>query len=178
MKRRRPATRERSKGVAVLELTLSLVFLIPLMMGTLDFGYYFYVGSAAQEAARQGLLQTVGLAGGCPGPPSVPTNCPAAVTNIVTKMASGTGTACASASPPPNVAPAASCYMNGPSLGLGTASNLTVTCECTPQPAAAPPFFKITVQVDFRPAIGFFRYLMPAGTAPGTVRYRAILTGA
>jgi len=177
MRQRQRATRERSKGVAVLELTLSLVFLVPLMMATLDFGYYFYVGANAQEAARQGVLQAVGIAGGCPGPSGVETNCNAAVANIVTKPASGTGTTCASASPPPAVAPAASCYMNSPPLGLGTASNLTVTCKGTAQ-VAAPPYFKMQIQVDFRPAIGFFRYLMPAGTAPGTVRYTATLTGA
>ena len=178
MRQRQRATRDRSKGVAVLELTLSLVFLVPLMMATLDFGYYFYVGANAQEAARQGVLQAVGLAGGCPGPVNVQTTCPAPVTSVVTKMASGTGTACASASPPPATPPAASCYLNGPPLGLGTASNLTITCNCTPQTAPAPPYFKMTIQVDFRPAIGFFRYLMPAGTAPGTVRYTATLTGA
>ena len=177
MRQRQRATRDRSKGVAVLELTLSLVFLVPLMMATLDFGYYFYVGANAQEAARQGVLQAVGIAGGCPGLPAVETNCNAAVANIVTKPAAGTGTGCGSASPPPLVAPAASCYMNSPPLGLGTASNLTVTCKCTPQ-LAAPPYFKMQIQVDFRPAIGFFRYLMPAGTAPGTVRYTATLTGA
>ena len=82
MRQRQRATRERSKGVAVLELTLSLVFLVPLMMATLDFGYYFYVGANAQEAARQGVLQAVGIAGGCPGLPAVETNCNAAVANI------------------------------------------------------------------------------------------------
>jgi len=178
MRQRQRATRDRSKGVAVLELTLSLVFLVPLMMATLDFGYYFYVGANAQEAARQGVLQAVSVAGGCPGPVGTETNCNAAVANIVTKMASGTGTACASASPPPVTPPAASCYLNSPPLGLGTASNLTVTCKCTPQAGPAPPYFKMQIQVDFRPAIGFFRYLMPAGTAPGTVRYTATLTGA
>ena len=63
MRVRTARTRERTKGVAVLELTLSLVFLIPLMMATLDFGYYFYVGAAVQEAARQGLEQAVLMGG-------------------------------------------------------------------------------------------------------------------
>ena len=29
------------------------------------------------------------------------------------------------------------------------------------------------MQVDFVPSLGFFKNIMPAGTAPGTVRYRA-----
>jgi hypothetical protein len=39
------------------ELALSLSFLVPLMLAALDFGYYFYVGANAEEAARQGVQQ-------------------------------------------------------------------------------------------------------------------------
>ena len=174
MRVRTARTRERTKGVAVLELTLSLVFLIPLMMATLDFGYYFYVGAAVQEAARQGLEQAVLMGGSCAAAgPGVA--CPAAVTNVVTnKATSGTsGTTCtgqtAQAQPP-----AAACYLNGPPLAFGSSSDMTVTCTCAQAPVN--PTYTITVTVEFPPALGYFKVLMPAGSG-ANVRYRASLTG-
>ena len=52
LRARRAGRRPRSRGVAALELALSLTFLVPLLMGMLDFGYYFYIGTNAEEAAR------------------------------------------------------------------------------------------------------------------------------
>src|SRR5262245_26744165 len=175
MRRSRTAPRrERAKGVAVLELTLSLVFLVPLMMATLDFGYYFYVGAAAQEAARQGLEQAVLLGGSCPAAgPGVA--CPAAVGNVVTnKATSGTsGTTCTGQTVQ-SQPPAAACYLNGPPLTFGSSTDLTVTCTCAQNPVN--PTYTITVQVDFPAALGYFKALMPAGSSTN-VRYRASLTG-
>ena len=45
--------------MAALELALSLTFLVPLMMGMLDFGYYFYIGTNAEEAARASVRALV-----------------------------------------------------------------------------------------------------------------------
>ena len=56
--------RQRSRGVAALELALSLTFLVPLLMGMLDFGYYFYIGTNAEEAARAGVREAVLASGG------------------------------------------------------------------------------------------------------------------
>jgi len=159
---RRIRARERSRGVAVLEFTLSIVFLVPLMMAALDFGYYFYVAATAEEAARQGVQQAIRL-----GPCTVPINCGAAGATL-TAPASGSGAAC--------VGGDAACYMNGPPLSMGTAVYTNVSCSCTP----APPYdtYSIVVQVDFAPAVGVFRALMPAaGMAPNKVRYIARLTG-
>ena len=66
--------RQRSRGVAALELALSLTFLVPLLMGTLDFGYYFYVGTNAEEAARAGVREAVLASGGanCGSPLRIP----------------------------------------------------------------------------------------------------------
>ena len=60
----RAPRRPRSRGVAALELALSLTFLVPLLMGTLDFGYYFYIGTNAEEAARAGVREAVLASGG------------------------------------------------------------------------------------------------------------------
>lgn len=55
------------EGVAALEFALVLPFLLVLLMGMIDYGYYFYVNStvvnAAREGARNGVVQpTVTLA--------------------------------------------------------------------------------------------------------------------
>ena len=169
MKRKGAPTRDRSRGVAVLEFTLSLVFLVPLLMATLSFGYYFYIGSNAEEAARQGLGQALAMATPCAGLPGPPV-CAAAVAAAVTAPAVGTPP-----SSPCTSLGAAACYMNADPLNLGTAANTTVTCLCATGPTN--PTYTIGVQVDFIPAVEYFRSLFPAGTAPRTIRYTATLAG-
>ena len=56
--------------------------------------------------------------------------------------------------------------------GLGGPTTVTVTCTPSPPPGVDPTW-TVQVQVDFVPSLGFFKNIMPAGTAPGTVRYRA-----
>jgi len=159
MSRRQAPTRDDARGVAVLELTLSLVFLVPLLMATLSFGYYFYVGSNAEEAARQGLRDAASLGLTCTAPPA----CPAAVTAKV--AAPAVGSPCTSGG-------AAACYMNSDPLVMG--ANTTVTCEC--DTAVINPMYTIKVQVDFPASVGYFRYLMPPGSGTN-VRYTAKTSG-
>ena len=63
----RAPRRPKSSGVAALELALSLVFLVPLVTGMLQFGYYFYIASYAEEAARAGVREAVLRGGNCAG---------------------------------------------------------------------------------------------------------------
>jgi hypothetical protein len=155
-------TRDSSRGVAVLEFTLSLVFLVPLLMATLSFGYYFYIGSNAEEAARQGLRQAVLIGAPCaPGPVCAPG------LSVVTDPAIG-------APPCGGGGGAAACYMDADPLHLGGVANTTVTCACAILPVN--PTYTITVQVDFPAAVDYFRYLIPAGTG-NNIRYTARLTG-
>jgi Flp pilus assembly protein TadG len=51
MSRRRRARGER--GAAAVEFALILVVLAPLLLGTLQYGYYFYVAQSASSAARE-----------------------------------------------------------------------------------------------------------------------------
>jgi TadE-like protein len=149
--------------VAALELALSLTFLVPLMMGMLDFGYYFYVGTNAEEAARAGVRALVNAGTAKCGTPGALT----AMANELIVPTLGPGPACNGG--------AAYCYMNEPPLlmgGLGGPTTVTVTCTPSP-PEVVDPTWTVQVQVDFVPSTGFFRNMMPAGTAPGTVRYRA-----
>jgi hypothetical protein len=164
---RRAPPRQRSRGVAALELALSLTFLVPLLMGTLDFGYYFYIGTNAEEAARAGVRAAVRAGGNC------------ALTGAVTKAlgetpAVGSGAAGC-------IGGAAYCYMNEPPLSMGGAGgNTTVTLTCltptTVPPAPVDPTWRITVQVDFWPATTFCKWMMPASLTAGKVKYTASLT--
>jgi len=165
MSKRQALPRDRERGVAVLEFTLSLVFLAPLLMAALTFGYYFYVGSNAEEAARQGLKQASILGGGlaCAAPPA----CNPAVNPFVTAPA--TLATCAA-----GTGPAAACYMHADPLFLGGASNTNVTCRCANTPVG--PQYTIIVQVDFAPSMGSFRYVLPAGSGTN-VRYTATIVG-
>jgi hypothetical protein len=58
-------------------------------------------------------------------------------------------------------------------LSLGAST--TVTCACA---VGVPnPTFTITVRVDFPPAVGYFKYLMPVGSPSTNTRYTATLAG-
>jgi Flp pilus assembly protein TadG len=165
----RAPPRQRSRGVAALELALSLTFLVPLLMGTLDFGYYFYIGTNAEEAARAGVRAAVRASGGAA----------CALTGAAVKAAGETpavGSGAAGC-----IGGAAYCYMNEPPLSMGGAgSNTTVTLTCltptTVPPAPVNPTWRITVQVDFWPATTFCKWMMPASLTAGKVKYTASLT--
>jgi hypothetical protein len=160
--------RERSRGVAALELALSLVFLMPLMLSVLDYGYYFYVGSNAEDAARVGVRRAVKATNGAVCGSALALMARA---NGETPATGGPGIAC--------MGGAAYCYMNEPPLGMGGASSyttVTLTCLAPPNPlAAVNPTWQINVTVDFPPAIGFVAPWMPPSPIPNRVRYRTTL---
>src|SRR6185295_17037603 len=108
----RTPARNRSRGVAALEFALSLTFLVPLLMGMLDFGYYFWVGTNAQEAARAGVREAVKASAG--------STCGSIVANKAQAdgqtPATATGKNCSVVA---NTGGAAYCYMNEPPLSLG-----------------------------------------------------------
>src|SRR5262245_37861094 len=167
--RARPS-RERSKAVAVIELAFSLMFLVPLMCAAVDFGYYFYVGSNAQEAARQGAQQAVRKSAGaaCGSVQAI------AAANIVQNVhpTTETGLLCLAG----DVISAVYCYMNQAPLQMGATSGPTavsdLTCDATPTANS----WHIQVDVSFPLLLGFYKPLFPAGVVSGTVRYRAIDT--
>jgi Flp pilus assembly protein TadG len=156
--KQRRGRRPRTKGVAALEFALSLTFLAPLMGAAVDFGYYFYVGSSAEEAARAGVRQAVTTFRATFGDPSC-TAAPGSVDKaavITLGQTSATGEAFL--------------VMNQPPLGMASNTQVQLTCDDTPVPAS----WHIMVRVDFKPAMGLVAPFMPAGT-PGTVRYTARL---
>ena len=160
----RAERRPRSRGVAALELALSLTFLVPLLMGMLDFGYYFYIGTNAEEAARASVRALVNAGTAVCGSPGAIT----ARVNEQMPVTSGSGPACNGG--------AAYCYMNEAPLymgGPGGPTTVTVTCTPSPPPGVNPTW-TVQVQVDFVPSLGFFKNIMPAGTgARAGFSYRA-----
>ena len=132
----------------------------------LQFGYYFYIASYAEEAARAGVREAVLRGGNCAGSAPVKAQGEA-------PPGTGTGNACITTG-----GGAAACYMNEPPLLLGGPSNTTVTLECfTPMtvPAGPDPTWRITVHVEFEPALAAFKSLLKAGTG-GRVYYEATVT--
>jgi Flp pilus assembly protein TadG len=127
--------RDKQRGTAAIEMALSLiVIMLPLVLGMMDYGYYFYVSSTAAEAARV-----------------------AARAAVITPA----GTACATAGAGTTAARAAATnYMN--QIGLGGSSNLFVTVGCATVPLS--PWWTVSVEVNFPPAIGFIRSLMKPST--------------
>jgi hypothetical protein len=159
-RRRRP----RARGVAALEFALSLTFLVPLMGAAVDYGYYFYVGSNAEEAARAGLRQAIlKFRADYPG-----SNC---------TIAPGVGQKAIVAAFGQNVNTGeAFLVMDQPPLSMKSNTQVQLTCDALPNPPAVDPTWHIMVRVDFSPAMGIVAPFMPAG-GPGKVRYTARLNG-
>jgi hypothetical protein len=154
--------------VAAIELALSMTFLVPLLLAVMDFGYYFYIGSVAEDAAQAGVRAAVRQSGG--------SNC--GVSQAAVKLtgeapapSGASGITCLTVV---GAGGAASCVMNEPPLRMGEAAGpTTVTLTCANVPVN--PTWSIVVQVNFTPAVGFFTAWMPTG-GTGKVRYTARLT--
>src|SRR5262245_33002932 len=164
--------RAKSRGVALVELALSLIFLVPLMLGMLDFGYYFYVASNVEEAARAGVREAAltGGAGVCAGggfptidPRAAAIELPATVTGQLCNATGGD----------------AACYMHQSPLMLGGAANITVTADCLvlAGPPVINPAWRVTVQVDFPlPHPFLFPLLKQSTRVLGWVYYKSSVT--
>lgn len=167
LRRRRRGRRNTSRGVAALELALSLIFLIPLMLGTLDYGYYFYVGANAEDAARAGVREAVRISAGG--------TCAATSATVQAQ-----GTTRATWLGPNCNGGAAYCTLDQPPLGMGAASGpATVTLNCLTPPApnvAVNPTWEIVVTVDYLSPLGKRWPWMPATpSSPDRIRYRTTL---
>lgn len=146
-----------------------MTFLVPLLLAVMDFGYYFYIGSVAEDAAQAGVRAAVRQSGGgnC-----VPTQATVKATGEAPAPSGASGPTCLTVASPGG---AASCVMNEPPLRMGEASGpTTVLLTCTP---GLTPTWSIVVTVNFAPAVGFFTAWMPTG-GTGKVRYTARLTNA
>jgi len=133
------AKRDRASGLAAIEFSLWLVVLLPLVLGMIDFGHYFYISVTAAEAARVGA-RTAAKVPMTPNP-----NC--ANTTLVSATAL-------------QAQNAATAYMSQAGLGSITTSP---TAACTTDNGLTP-VWRMQVKVDFVPLIGFVRSLMKTST--------------
>jgi Flp pilus assembly protein TadG len=148
----RPGRRLPEAGVAALEFALLLPLLTMLLLGMFDYGKYMWVSINATQAAREGAreLSLISI-GNC-----ISTNFTAA--KNLEESNSG----------------AAKTYMN--QIGLQTATTVTATCTLVTGYSTTYPVWKVFLQVDFPPLMGYMttRGLMPKGTGT-TARVKATL---
>jgi Flp pilus assembly protein TadG len=153
------------RGAVAVEFAFSLFFLVPLLLGTLDYGYYFWIAVNAVQAANAGLraaASTPGIAPGCNL--TAPSTAAVAAATIT---ASNAVTAQLTGGP-----------VGHPRTPLTTANITLLYNRCvTPPTGATDPNWQIQVQVDFVPVVGFVNPWMPRNGLPapaaGMVRFRS-----
>lgn len=147
MRLKRNDRRDGQRGAAALELAISTVFLIPLLVGMTQFGYYFYVAMNVLEAQHRGLVAasrtTVAT---CSAPAATITAAQTAASNAVDS------------------------YLSANNLGsILTLSGKTPTCGTSP----VNPTWTMTLVADFRPPWGKVMAWDKASPTPGYLRYTA-----
>jgi Flp pilus assembly protein TadG len=151
--------RSRQRGVAAVEFALILPFITVLILAMCDYGYYFYIGINATEAARATAAQASSTAAAMYAGTGVPT-CGDALISNVTGSGAGAPSLTAAAYMTTNVSAA---------IGLET----TATVNCTMVPAiGGKPLWGVVVTVDFPPASGKLHFGLPPSSTAGNVRYR------
>jgi Flp pilus assembly protein TadG len=147
-KRRNP-----QRGAVAVEFALSLFLLIPLLFGMVNYGYFFWVGLNATQAAQLGA-QTGLMNGGSPM-----TACPTAFT---TPSLSTQQTAALNA---------AQNYVANktglPASYVSLVSSVSGNNSCQ----ASPFGWKMAIQVDFPPIAPFTLPFMPASTISGRTKF-------
>lgn len=155
--RGRDQRRPKQRGAVAIEFALSLIFIVPLLLGILDYGYYFWIGINAAEAARAGIRAAINSGG--------ITGCPSVGTAAAEGVAAGAATAAVRA------------QMGHVFTPANAASYTTTPTNACRAGAPVSPTWQLQVQVDFPPAVGFLNPWMPASTrTTGYVRYRTGLT--
>src|SRR6185312_10474202 len=144
--------RSRERGVAVVELALILPFIAMIVLALVDYGYYFYIGINATEAARTAAVQASATASAMHGGTG-PTSCTDASIGLVTSGSPAP-------SPLPAPAQAGKDYMtNQVNSTIGNGTLVLVTCATTT--SGAHMAFSIQVQVTFAPPSGTVHFGLP-----------------
>ena len=133
--------RSKERGAAALEFSISLIFLVPLLLGIVDVGYYFWIAVNATEAANEGAKAASRLGAGV-------ALCTAGTVPGITTSAQGVATTYLTNSLP---------------AGVGTRAAYV---ECRSLDVVGDTVaWRTRVQVDYRPPIGIVR----VGMKPSTV---------
>jgi Flp pilus assembly protein TadG len=144
--RRRRNKRAGQRGAVAVEFALSLFLLIPLLLGTLDYGYYFWVALHAVEAANAGARA---------GAPAI----------VSTADCSNPGAAAAAATAAVN-AEMAKTLLPVPSWTV-LPGRTTQGCQIV----STVPCWGVQVEVHFSPPVAFMLPFMPASSAAGMTRF-------
>lgn len=148
MRLKRNSRRDGQRGAAALELALASIFLIPMLIGMTQFGYYFYVAMNVLEAQHRGLVA-------------------ASRTNVGTCLAAPATISAAQTA----ASNAVDAYLAANSLGSSvlTLSGKTPTCGILP----VNPTWSMTLIADFRPPWGKVMAWDKASPTTGYLRYTA-----
>jgi Flp pilus assembly protein TadG len=150
--------RARASGAAVIEFALMLPFLVPLLLGMIEYGRYFWISVNAVEAAKVGLAATIAQNNAAPA-----ANCSAATVNHTSTGVLGAGEIAAVAYFTTNVPQLAS-YATATvtCIGSGPVNGATLTY----------PSWKIVVKMDFPPLIGYrLPWMKASSTLSGGITY-------
>jgi Flp pilus assembly protein TadG len=140
--------RDGQRGAAALELALASIFLIPLLIGMTQFGYYFYIAMNVLEAQHQGLV--------------------AASRVTVNSCSASAGTLAGAQTAASNAIDAY--FVANNNLGsILTLSGKTPTCGVSP----VNPTWSMTLIADFRPPWGKVMVWDRASPTAGYLRYTA-----
>ena len=143
---RTKTSRSRELGVAAIEFALLMPFIAVIVLALVDYGYYFYIGVNATEAARTAAVQA--------GATAAPMNAGAGVTDCLDPLiATVKG---ASAAP----AKAGVDYMKN-NVNAAIGADTTVTVSCVSMGAGNPVAFGVVVQVLFPPPSGAVHFGLP-----------------
>jgi Flp pilus assembly protein TadG len=139
--------RDGRRGAAALELALSMFVLTPMLLGIIEYGYYFYIGINVVEAERAGL--------------------------IAASHRTGVGATCATTTQAVNDATGAvSGY-----FGLNSLGSIVTVMSSSDHPSCATgtswPTWSMSLIVDYRPLFGFTMPWEKRSPVTGYLRYRA-----
>jgi Flp pilus assembly protein TadG len=140
-------SRSRERGVAAIEFALLLPFIAVILLALVDYGYYFYIGVNATEAARTAAVQASATAAAMNGGTG-PTGCGDTLIAVVTGAA------------PAAPAQAGKNYMIT-QVNATIGGNTTVTVACVPTTSGSQTAFSIQVRVVFAPPSGTVHFGLP-----------------
>ena len=144
--RRRLRERAGQRGAVAVEFALSLFLLVPLLIGTLNYGYYFWVALHAVEAANAGARAGASAPGF--------TNC------VTLGTAAATATAAINAEMQKTGLPMTE--WTGPSP-----TGITQSCQIVD----TLPCWSVRIRVDFKPPVPFMLAFMPTGSPTTKTRF-------
>jgi Flp pilus assembly protein TadG len=148
----RAARRDGQRGAAAIEFALAMFFLAPLLMGMMQYGYYFYVAMNVLEAQHQGLVAAARSQG-------VSCALTASAAQVTARTAAQTA-----------ASTAITTYLTNNGLNsVVTLSGTTPTCDTNP----LDPTWTMTLIADFRPPLGRVLPWDKASPTVGYLRYTA-----